>query len=86
MAKGFKCDNCGKGIEVGHNVSHAKNRTRRIFRPNLHNAKLKIEGTIKTYRLCTKCLRTIKKGQNFVKSPVTEEKISTIAPVASGLV
>ena len=85
MKKGLKCDNCGKGIMIGHNVSHAKNRTRRIFKPNLHTAKLTINGVTKTYRLCTKCLRSLKKGQISVKSPKKEE-ISTSAPVASGLV
>ena len=85
MANGMKCDNCGKGIMIGHNVSHAKNRTRRIFKPNLHTAKLKIGGMTKTYRLCTKCLRSLKKGLISVKSPKKEE-ISTSAPVASGLV
>ncbi|HCS78193.1 TPA: 50S ribosomal protein L28, partial [Patescibacteria group bacterium] len=39
MAKGMKCANCGKGIMIGHRVSHAKNRTRRIFKPNLHKSR-----------------------------------------------
>ena len=85
MKKGLKCDNCGKGIMVGHNVSHAKNRTRRIFKPNLHVAKLTIDGTRKTLRLCTKCLRKFKKAQISVKTVLKEEEISTSAPAASGL-
>lgn len=52
---GFKCDNCGKGVMYGHNVSHAKNRTRKIFKPNLHN--------FKGMRLCTKCLRKVKSSK-----------------------
>ncbi|MCL4354343.1 50S ribosomal protein L28, partial [Patescibacteria group bacterium] len=27
------CDNCKKGIMHGHNVSHSKRRTNRIFKP-----------------------------------------------------
>jgi len=57
----FKCDNCGKGVMYGHNVSHAKNRTRRLFKPNLHFARVIIEGRMKRLRLCVKCLRMIKK-------------------------
>jgi len=61
MGNGMKCDNCGKGIMIGHNVSHAKNRTRRIFKPNLHSARVLVNGLSKKMKLCTKCLRTAKK-------------------------
>lgn len=68
---GMKCDNCKKGIMYGHNVSHAKNRTRKIFKPNLHRAKIKINGIGKNLRLCTKCLRMLKKTSKIsFKQPV----------------
>lgn len=57
----MKCANCGKGVMYGHNVSHAKNRTRRLFKPNLHSARIVVNGIGKRLRLCTKCLRMIKK-------------------------
>ena len=63
MASGMKCYNCGKGIMVGHNVSHAKNRTRKVFKPNLHSARVVVDGTSMKVRLCTKCLRELK-GRN----------------------
>ena len=44
----------------GHNVSHAKNRTRKIFKPNLHSAKVVVNGIKKSMKLCTKCLRILK--------------------------
>lgn len=66
----MKCFNCGKGVMYGHNVSHAKNRTRKIFKPNLHNARIKMGKITKTMKLCTKCLRIWK---NAVK-PQTVEK------------
>lgn len=60
------CDVCGKRRDVGHNVSHAKNRTRRIRMPNLHTHRLATpEGKLKM-RLCTKCLRMVKKGESEV--------------------
>ena len=61
MSSGMKCANCEKGVMYGHNVSHAKNRTNRIFAPNLHSARIKINGAMKRVRLCTKCLRRSKK-------------------------
>jgi len=41
----------------GNNVSHAKNRTRRTWRPNLIAMKTKIEGTVLTVKICAKCLK-----------------------------
>lgn len=60
---GMKCMNCGKGIMYGHNVSHAKNRTRKIFKPNLHFARISVGTNMKRVRLCTKCLRMFKKAE-----------------------
>lgn len=54
------CMNCGKGVQYGHNVSHAKNRTRKVFQANLHAARVKIGSQMKKVRLCTKCLRMVK--------------------------
>ena len=91
MSSGMKCFLCGKGIMVGHNVSHAKNRTRKVFKPNLHSARISVNGTSKKVRLCTKCLREVK-GKNKRSLKAVEkakvksnEEVSSIAPAASGL-
>jgi large subunit ribosomal protein L28 len=62
------CFNCGKGVMYGHNVSHAKNRTRKIFKPNLHNTRIIVGGTAKRVKLCTKCVRKFKGATVNVKS------------------
>jgi len=41
----------------GHNVSHAGNRTKRVFNPNLQRVKVLIDGQVKRIRVCTKCLK-----------------------------
>ena len=33
----MKCELTGKSFQTGNNVSHAKNRTKRRFLPNLQN-------------------------------------------------
>jgi large subunit ribosomal protein L28 len=53
----YMCDNCEKTVDHGHKVSHAKNRTKTLRRPNLHNARVLVSGKIVKQRLCTKCLR-----------------------------
>lgn len=47
----------------GNNVSHAKNRTRRRFEPNLHTHRFWVEGEKRfvKLRVSTKGLRTIDK-------------------------
>lgn len=68
----MKCSNCSKGKMYGHNVSHSKRRTPRVFKPNLHVAKLVVDGSTKKLKLCTKCLRSIKKSLKPVEKLSSE--------------
>jgi large subunit ribosomal protein L28 len=56
-----RCQITGKGVLAGNNVSHANNRTRRRFLPNLQDASLlsDILGTAVRMRVSTRALRTI---------------------------
>ena len=54
------CDLCGKKRDVGHSVSHAKNRTQRIRKPNLNSHKMQLGESKLKLKLCTKCLRSVK--------------------------
>ncbi len=56
-----KCDLCGKHSLTGFNVSHSKRHTKRKWLPNVHSAKLVINGEQKKFKLCTRCLRTYNK-------------------------
>ena len=56
-----KCALCGKSAGHGHNVSHSKRRTNRVFNPNLQKATISIKGSVKQVRVCTQCLRTRQK-------------------------
>ena len=52
------CDICGKGPATGNNVSHAHNRTRRRWLPNLQNIRVLINGVSKRVKVCTNCIRS----------------------------
>lgn len=52
-----RCDICGKGPQSGNNVSHANNKTRRRWIPNLQKVRAKIEGSVKSVRVCTRCIK-----------------------------
>jgi len=56
-----RCQITGKGVLTGNNVSHANNKTRRRFLPNLQDASLlsDILGAPVRLRLCTRAIRTI---------------------------
>ncbi len=56
-----RCDFTGKGVLSGNNVSHANNKTRRRFLPNLQETALlsDILGTQVRVRLCTRAIRTV---------------------------
>ncbi len=52
-----ECYVCGKGRISGNNVSHALNRTRRTWAPNLRRVKIVEDGTAKRVKVCARCLR-----------------------------
>jgi len=49
---------CGKGPSVGNNVSHAHNKTKRRWNPNLQRVKANLDGTVRYIRACTRCIRS----------------------------
>ncbi|MFQ5971254.1 MAG: 50S ribosomal protein L28 [Alphaproteobacteria bacterium] len=56
-----RCDITGKGVQTGNNVSHAHNKTRRRFLPNLQMTSLYSEVLDRTVRLrlSANAIRTI---------------------------
>ena len=58
-----KCPVTGKGVQVGHNVSHSNIKTKRRFLPNLQTTSLLSEalGSVRL-RLSAAAIRTIEKN------------------------
>ncbi|HRY24206.1 MAG: 50S ribosomal protein L28 [Geminicoccaceae bacterium] len=58
-----RCSLTGKGVQAGNNVSHANNKTRRRFLPNIQERRLFSEALGRSVRLriATNTLRTIEK-------------------------
>ena len=56
-----RCELTGKDVQVGHNVSHANNKTKRRFLPNLQETKLLSDtlGIQVRLKLTTHALRSI---------------------------
>ncbi len=54
-----ECDFCGKKPQVGNLVSHSNVKTKRRFNPNLQKTRHQFpNGTVRTLRVCTRCLRS----------------------------
>ena len=78
-----KCELTGKTFQTGNNVSHAKNRTRRRFLPNLNNVSLMSEALGKTFKfkISAAALRTIDKrgGLDSFLAKAKDEDLSSAA-------
>ena len=60
-----RCAITGKGPMVGNNVSHANNKTKRRFLPNLRTIRVTLEdGTTRRIKVTASTLRTMKKQSN----------------------
>jgi large subunit ribosomal protein L28 len=74
------CELTGKGRQVGHNVSHANNKTKRTFLPNLQNVTLMSEalGTGVKLRVSTNGLRSVEHvgGLDNWLTKTSEDKLS----------
>ena len=59
-----RCDLTGRGVQAGNNVSHAHNRTRRRFLPNIQMSSMPSEalGQSIKLKLSTQTIRTIEKN------------------------
>ena len=55
------CELTGKGRQVGHNVSHANNKTKKVFLPNLQQVTLMSEKLDRSFRfrVSTQGLRSV---------------------------
>lgn len=52
------CDICGKGPRVGYSVSHAHNKTKKVWYPNLQKVKTLQNGQTKRVKVCTGCIKS----------------------------
>ena len=52
------CTICGKKPSVGNRVSHANNKSKRRFKPNLQRVRAMIQGSVRRIRVCTRCIRS----------------------------
>ena len=52
------CEICGKKPMVGNNVSHAHNKTKKLWYPNLQKVRTIQNGQTKRMKVCTSCIKS----------------------------
>ncbi len=72
------CQITGKGPMVGNNVSHANNKTKRRFLPNLRTVRVTLEdGTTRKMRIAASTLRTLNNFEDlFLNFKISNLKIN----------
>lgn len=85
------CYNCGKGVLMGRTHTHHRGvaggrwkkrapKVQRVFSPNLQVVDIMVEGHEKRVKLCTKCLKRVKKDlRDGVKPFVTLVRMPEVA-------
>jgi large subunit ribosomal protein L28 len=75
-----KCYHCGKTVLIGRSHTHHRGvaggrwkkrapKTRRVFKPNLQPVRILVKGEVERVKLCSKCLKRIKKDMAEGKKP-----------------
>ncbi|MDQ1335792.1 MAG: large subunit ribosomal protein [Thermodesulfobacteriota bacterium] len=52
------CEICGKKPILGYSVSHAHNKTKKRWNPNLQSVRCVVNGQPVKIRACTSCIRS----------------------------
>lgn len=56
-----KCDLTGKGKQFGNKVSFSQRHTKKVWKPNLQNKTVVVDGKKVKMKLSTQAIRTLKK-------------------------
>ena len=72
----MRCNICGKGKVIGRQISHSGVRTQRIFKPNLHWKRILIDGQIARIKICTRCLKRMKKDAAEKVTPASAKAMA----------
>src|ERR1700754_4346519 len=78
-----RCELTGKGVMSGHLVSHANNKRKRVFRPNLQTVTLASDtlGVACSLKVSMNALKTVDRqgGLDAFLLKASDEKLSTRA-------
>ena len=56
-----RCELTGKGKQFGNNVSFSQRHTKKVWKPNLQNKTIEVDGKKVQMKISTQAIRTLKK-------------------------
>ncbi len=82
-----RCELTGKTVAVGNNVSHANNRTKRRFLPNLQKTRIYSESLKRFYtlRVCVNAIKTLDKFTNGFDGYLVKAKNEALSQRAKNI-
>lgn len=69
-----RCQHCGKKTRSGRNVSHSEKKTPRKFKANIQKVTITVGGLKMKMKLCTSCIKKLRKGKTAEKTSKEEKK------------
>ena len=82
----YACDITGKGKQFGNNVPFSQKKTRKVWKPNLQQKTIVINGQKVRLKLATSTIRTLKKWERDEQSraaKVAEAQAAKAAPASA---
>jgi large subunit ribosomal protein L28 len=82
----YACDITGKGKQFGNNVPFSQKKTRKVWKPNLQQKTITINGQKVRLKLATSTIRTLKKWERDEvarAAKVAEAQAAKQAPAAA---
>jgi large subunit ribosomal protein L28 len=70
----YACEICNKGKQYGHNVSFSQRKTAKVWKPNLQRQTIELDGSRLQIKICTQCIRTLKKYEAKAAAKVEAAK------------
>ena len=79
----YACDITGKGKQFGNNVPFSQKKTRKVWKPNLQQKTIVINGQKVRLKLATSTIRTLKKWEREEVERAAKVAAKTAAPAAA---
>jgi len=70
------CSVCGKGKQVGYKISHAHNKSKKVWLPNIQKVRTVKNGRSQRVYVCTRCIRSGSVQKPVRKTPLQKEAAS----------
>ena len=55
-----RCAICNKEVIFGSSITHSNKKNNRAFKPNIQKIRVRINGSVKKIKVCTRCMKSNK--------------------------